>query len=117
MVKHVCSSPGLLTKTTHSYKVALLARLMFSGFPLANKSNYLPNQQHMVRSYTHISSGRADTGLFDMLVKSYPAGNISKASLVAEQSNEGPEGQFIYRPGPVRAFGVISGGTGITFML
>jgi cytochrome-b5 reductase len=74
----------------------------------------------VVRSYTPIS---ADTtpGHFDLLIKSYPTGNISKyvASLRVGDTMKvkGPKGAMVYTPNMVRHFGMIAGGTGITPML
>ena len=73
-----------------------------------------------MRSYTPIS-GDEQPGSFDLLIKSYPQGNISKhiASLSIGQTIRvrGPKGAFVYTPNMVRAFGMIAGGTGITPML
>ncbi|KAK9369031.1 hypothetical protein V1509DRAFT_501909 [Lipomyces kononenkoae] len=105
----------------------------FYRFALPNKNDTLglPIGQHVsiaatidgkeiVRSYTPTSSDD-DRGYFDLLIKSYPTGNISKyvAGLQVGQSVRvrGPKGNMVYRPGLVRAFGMIAGGTGITPML
>jgi len=76
--------------------------------------------KEIVRSYTPIS-GDHQPGFFDLLIKSYPTGNISKhmASLVVGQSIKvrGPKGAMVYTPNMVRHFGMIAGGTGITPML
>lgn len=76
--------------------------------------------KEVVRSYTPISSDE-DHGFFDLLIKSYPTGNISKhiASLSIGQTLKvkGPKGAMVYTPGLVRHFGMIAGGTGITPML
>ena len=76
--------------------------------------------KEVVRSYTPISSDE-NRGYFDLLIKSYPTGNISKyvASLKIGQplKVKGPKGAMIYTPGLVRHFGMIAGGTGITPML
>lgn len=76
--------------------------------------------KEIVRSYTPIS-GDHQPGYFDLLIKSYPQGNISKymASLVVGQAIRvrGPKGAFVYEPNMVRHFGMIAGGTGITPML
>jgi cytochrome-b5 reductase len=76
--------------------------------------------KEIVRSYTPVSSDN-DRGHFDLLIKSYPTGNISKhvASLQVGQTMKvkGPKGAMVYRPGLVRRFGMIAGGTGITPML
>jgi cytochrome-b5 reductase len=73
-----------------------------------------------VRSYTPIS-GDHQPGYFDLLIKSYPTGNISRhmASLAVGQTIRvrGPKGAFVYTPNMVRHFGMIAGGTGITPML
>lgn len=62
-----------------------------------------------------------DRGYFDLLIKSYPTGNISKyiSNLKIGETIKvkGPKGQMTYYPGLVRAFGMIAGGTGITPML
>lgn len=76
--------------------------------------------KEIVRSYTPIS-GDHQPGYFDLLIKSYPTGNISKhmASLAVGQSIrlKGPKGAFVYTPNMVRHFGMVAGGTGITPML
>ena len=62
-----------------------------------------------------------DRGYFDLLIKSYPTGNISKyiSNLKIGETIKikGPKGQMTYHPGLVRGFGMIAGGTGITPML
>jgi len=76
--------------------------------------------KEVVRSYTPIS-GDHQPGYFDLLIKSYPTGNISKhmASLTVGQTIKvrGPKGAMVYTPNMVRHFGMIAGGTGITPML
>ena len=76
--------------------------------------------KEVVRSYTPISSDE-DLGFFDLLIKSYPTGNISKyisnMTLGQNLKVKGPKGAMVYTPGLVRHFGMIAGGTGITPML
>ncbi|KAH6610336.1 nitrate reductase [Trichoderma cornu-damae] len=76
--------------------------------------------KEVVRSYTPIS-GDHQPGFVDLLIKSYPQGNISKhmASLQVGQTIRvrGPKGAFVYTPNMVRHFGMVAGGTGITPML
>ena len=76
--------------------------------------------QQVVRSYTPISSD-ITPGHFDLLVKSYPTGNVSKhmAGLMVGQTMKvkGPKGAMVYTPNMVSKFGMIAGGTGITPML
>ena len=82
----------------------------------------LPGHERQTRrSYTPITSDEEDHGYFDLMVKSYPKGNLSKhmASLQIGQSLPflGPSGAMIYSPNMVRRLGMIAGGTGITPML
>ena len=76
--------------------------------------------KEIVRSYTPISGDHVP-GYFDLLIKSYPKGNISRhvASLEIGQSIRvrGPKGAFEYTPNMVRHFGMVAGGSGITPML
>lgn len=108
-------------------------RLQSYRFKLPNETDILglPIGQHVslkatidgtdvMRSYTPISSD-STPGYFDLLIKSYPTGNISKyvASLQVGQTMkvQGPKGAMVYTPNMVREFGMIAGGTGITPML
>ncbi|EJD52768.1 ferredoxin reductase-like protein [Auricularia subglabra TFB-10046 SS5] len=72
------------------------------------------------RSYTPTSSDD-DKGYFDLLVKAYEKGNISRHLSLLKIGDKirvkGPKGQFNYRPALSREFGMIAGGTGITPML
>ncbi|CAH1756777.1 10239_t:CDS:2 [Entrophospora sp. SA101] len=69
------------------------------------------NGKVLQRSYTPTSSDD-DLGHFDLVIKSYPNGNVSKyfAELEIGQtiSVKGPKGQFKYTPGLVRALGMIA---------
>lgn len=119
----------LKEKTTLSHNTAIYR---FS-LPKPNDILGLPIGQHMslaatidgqekevVRSYTPISSDE-NRGYFDLLIKSYPTGNISKhmAGLKIGDTMKvrGPKGAMVYTPNLVRHFGMIAGGTGITPML
>ncbi|TPX15286.1 uncharacterized protein E0L32_004563 [Thyridium curvatum] len=72
------------------------------------------------RSYTPIS-GDDQPGSFDLLIKTYPQGNMTQhlASMTVGQSirARGPKGNFTYTSNMVRRLGMIAGGTGITPML
>ncbi|KAK9479049.1 hypothetical protein V1514DRAFT_329047 [Lipomyces japonicus] len=117
----------LAEKTILSHNVAIYR----FALPHPNDILGLPIGQHVsiaasidgkevIRSYTPTSSDD-DRGHFDLLIKSYPTGNISKyvAGLQIGQTIRvrGPKGNMVYSPGLVRAFGMIAGGTGITPML
>ena len=76
--------------------------------------------KEVLRSYTPISSDE-DAGYFDLLIKAYPQGNISKylTTLQVGQTMKvrGPKGAMVYTPNMSRHIGMIAGGTGITPML
>ncbi|CAG8892081.1 unnamed protein product [Penicillium egyptiacum] len=76
--------------------------------------------KEVVRSYTPISSDN-EAGYFDLLVKAYPQGNISKYLTELKVGDNmkvrGPKGAMVYTPNMCRHIGMISGGTGITPML
>ncbi|KAK5990242.1 NADH-cytochrome b5 reductase 1 [Cladobotryum mycophilum] len=109
------------------YRFKLPSERTVLGLPIGQHISigaYLPHDDNttkeIVRSYTPIS-GDHQPGFFDVLIKSYPQGNISKymASLQVGQTIRvrGPKGAFVYTPNMVRHFGMIAGGTGITPML
>ncbi|MCJ1437298.1 NADH-cytochrome b5 reductase [Xylographa pallens] len=122
----------LKEKTALSHNVAIYR----FNLPTSNSILGLPIGQHMsvaanitqpdgvvkevVRSYTPISSDE-NYGYFDLLIKSYPTGNISKhmAQMKIGQTLKvkGPKGAMVYTPNLVKRFGMIAGGTGITPML
>ncbi|KAK7432220.1 NADH-cytochrome b5 reductase [Neonectria magnoliae] len=122
----------LQDKTVISHNVA---RYRFK-LPTSNAILGLPIGQHIsvgalieqpdgiakeiVRAYTPLT-GDEERGHVDLLIKSYPQGNISRhfASLKLGQSIRvrGPKGAFVYKPNMVRRFGMIAGGTGITPMI
>ncbi|KAL5333253.1 NADH-cytochrome b5 reductase 1 [Aspergillus crustosus] len=76
--------------------------------------------KEVVRSYTPISSDN-EAGYFDLLVKAYPQGNISKYLTTLEVGQtmkvRGPKGAMVYTPNLCSRIGMIAGGTGITPML
>lgn len=76
--------------------------------------------KEVVRSYTPTSLNE-DLGHFDLVIKSYPTGTLSKWFTTLKVGDpchvRGPKGNFVYTPNMCRAFGMIAGGTGITPML
>ncbi|KAJ7169596.1 ferredoxin reductase-like C-terminal NADP-linked domain-containing protein [Mycena filopes] len=78
------------------------------------------NGKEIFRSYTPISSDD-QKGSFDLLIKSYEKGNISRHfSLLKIGDNirvKGPKGQFDYVAGLTGGIGMIAGGSGITPIL
>ncbi|KZT06898.1 NADH-cytochrome b5 reductase [Laetiporus sulphureus 93-53] len=78
------------------------------------------NGKDIMRSYTPTSSDD-DRGHFDLLVKAYEKGNISRYLSLLKIGDKirvkGPKGQFTYSPSQWRVLGMIAGGTGITPMI
>ena len=116
--------PSLSVLTLPRYRFNLPTSNSVLGLPIGQHISIgamLPGQpKEVVRSYTPISSDE-NRGYFDLLIKSYPTGNISKhvATLQAGQTLKvkGPKGAMMYTPNMVRRLGMIAGGTGITPML
>lgn len=108
----------------YSYRFKLPRETDILGLPIGQHISLAATidgqPKEVVRSYTPISSDE-DKGYFDLLIKSYPTGNISKyvTSLMVGQTMKvrGPKGAMVYAPGLVKRFGMIAGGTGITPML
>ena len=107
-----------------SYRFNLPTTQHILGLPIGQHISVaaaIPGQEkEVVRSYTPISSDES-FGYFDLLIKSYPTGNISKhmANMKIGQTLKvkGPKGAMVYTPNMVTHFGMIAGGTGITPML
>jgi len=118
----VASAVDLITDSWCSYKFNLPQSNAILGLPIGQHVSLAAtiDGKEIVRSYTPISSD-ADRGHFNLLIKSYPTGNISKfvANMKIGQTIKcrGPKGQFVYTPNMARAFAMIAGGTGITPML
>ncbi|KAL1972766.1 hypothetical protein VTN31DRAFT_7180 [Thermomyces dupontii] len=115
------------TKISHNvaiYRFALPRPTDILGLPIGQHislSAQLPgNPNPVVRSYTPISSDN-ERGYFDLLVKTYPQGNISKyldeMKIGQKMKVRGPKGAMVYTPNMCRHIGMIAGGTGITPML
>ncbi|KAI3403521.1 CBR1 [Candida oxycetoniae] len=100
------------------------------GLPRPSDTLNLPIGQHIsigaivdgkeiVRSYTPISTSD-QKGHFDLLIKTYENGNISKHVAEKEVGHfveiRGPKGFFTYAPNMKKSLGMIAGGTGIAPM-
>ncbi|KAI1003799.1 NADH-cytochrome b5 reductase 1 [Podosphaera aphanis] len=117
----------VITHNVAIYRFELPSPTSILGLPIGQHISIAADIQQadgttkeIVRSYTPVSSDH-QSGYFDLLIKSYPNGNISKFvdSLQIGETIKvrGPKGAFVYTPNMVRAFGMIAGGTGITPML
>lgn len=140
---NVCISPSSFTEfpiskktqTSHNtavYRFKLPTEQSILGLPIGqhislaaelqvlDPKDNIVKPKEVVRSYTPISSD-VHPGYFDLLIKSYPTGLLSRhfASLKEGDTMKvrGPKGQMVYTPNMVRRFGMIAGGTGITPML
>ncbi|KAL9388296.1 hypothetical protein Peur_016901 [Populus x canadensis] len=78
--------------------------------------------QEVIRSYTPITLD-SQVGYFELVVKMYPEGRMSHHFSEMREGDylavKGPQAfkvPFNYKPGQVRAFGMIAGGSGITPM-
>ncbi|KAL1964949.1 hypothetical protein VTN77DRAFT_6302 [Rasamsonia byssochlamydoides] len=106
------------------YRFALPRPTDILGLPIGQHISLaatIPGQpKEVVRSYTPISSDH-EAGYFDLLVKTYPQGNISKyldnLKIGQTMKVKGPKGAMVYTPNMARHIGMIAGGTGITPML
>ncbi|KAG7195183.1 NADH-cytochrome b5 reductase [Scheffersomyces spartinae] len=116
----------LIKKTRVSHNSAVYR----FGLPNSSDRLGLPIGQHIslgaviegkevVRSYTPISTDD-ELGYFDLLIKTYESGNISrvvdKLEIGDTMDVRGPKGFFTYTPNMVESFGMIAGGTGIAPM-
>lgn len=122
----------ILSHNTAIYRFALPTPNSILGLPIGQhisiaahldvkdpKTETVTNKE-VVRSYTPISSD-VEPGYVDLLIKSYPTGNISRHLATLKIGDKlkvkGPKGAMVYTPNMVRHFGMIAGGTGITPML
>lgn len=112
---------AVISHNSARYRFGLPRPTDILGLPIGQHISIAANidGKEIVRSYTPTSSDE-DKGFFDLVIKTYPTGNISKHVgnlAIGDTINvRGPKGNFVYTPGMVRAFGMVAGGTGITPM-
>ncbi|KAF2124224.1 NADH-cytochrome b5 reductase 3 [Dothidotthia symphoricarpi CBS 119687] len=114
----------VLSHNTAVYRFKLPRESDILGLPIGQHislaATIAGQPKEVVRSYTPTSSDH-DKGHFDLLIKAYPTGNISKhvanLNIGDVMKVKGPKGAMVYTPNMVRHFGMIAGGTGITPML
>ncbi|KAI6676695.1 hypothetical protein NL676_037491 [Syzygium grande] len=77
------------------------------------------NGEDVIRPYTPITLD-FDVGYFELVVKMYPQGTMSRHFREMAEGDylpvKGPKGPIKYKPGQARALGMIAGGSGITPM-
>lgn len=111
-----------VSDNTAVYRFRLPSDQSILGLPIGQHISLQANidGKNVQRSYTPVSSDD-DKGFFDLMIKTYPNGNISKyisTLKVGEKMQvKGPKGQMKYSPDLCRRIGMIAGGTGITPML
>ena len=122
-----------ISHNTAIYRFSLPSKTSILGLPIGQHISLAANldvtdpktsevvNKEVVRSYTPITSDATAPGHFDLLIKSYPQGNISRhlqtLKIGDKMKVKGPKGAMVYTPNMVRRFGMIAGGTGITPML
>ncbi|CAL1695982.1 unnamed protein product [Somion occarium] len=112
----------VISPNTAIYRFGLPHPQAVLGLPIGQHISVAAeiNGKDIMRSYTPTSSDN-DLGHFDLLVKAYEKGNISRYISLLKIGDKirvkGPKGQFTYSPRVARHLGMIAGGTGITPML
>ncbi|QIW96082.1 hypothetical protein AMS68_001600 [Peltaster fructicola] len=126
------SDKTVLSHNTAIYRFKLPTEHSILGLPIGQhisigatldvtdpKTNTTERKQ-VVRSYTPVSSDN-EPGHFDLLIKSYPTGNISKHFATLKIGDtvdvKGPKGAMVYTANMNKHIGMIAGGSGITPML
>ncbi|KAJ3208497.1 NADH-cytochrome b5 reductase [Entophlyctis luteolus] len=112
----------VVSPNTAIYRLALPSKDLVLGLPIGQHIQVTANidGKDFTRSYTPISSDD-NLGLLDLLIKSYPTGNLSRYFAGLKVGDKvrikGPKGNFKYAVNLVKTLGMIAGGTGITPML
>ncbi|EJT97802.1 ferredoxin reductase-like C-terminal NADP-linked domain-containing protein [Dacryopinax primogenitus] len=111
-----------VSPNTALYRFALPHADDILGLPIGNHISISAeiNGKVVTRAYTPTSSDD-DLGHFDLMIKTYEMGAISKWISLLKPGQKvrikGPRGQFKYHASLSRELGMIAGGTGITPML
>lgn len=115
-------SKTYITKETAIYRFGLPSYDYVLGLPIGQHISIKAtiDDKNYLRSYTPISLDYESNGFFELLVKAYPTGNISKMIgdlKIGDKINVcGPAGFYDYTPNCRKKLGMVAGGTGITPM-
>ncbi|KAI0461483.1 hypothetical protein LJB42_000780 [Komagataella kurtzmanii] len=110
-----------LTHNTAIFRFGLPRPTDVLGLPIGQHISIAASigGKEVLRSYTPTSTDDAK-GYFDLLIKVYEQGNITKyvdnLKLGESIRVRGPKGNFTYTPNMVKELNMIAGGTGITPM-
>lgn len=107
-----------VTNISQSYRFGLVREDEVLEIPVGH--HVAVKVEDEIRHYTPISS-KFDKGFFDILVKSYPDGKVSKKFAEMKPGQfvdfRGPVGRFSYSTNQVKEIGLVAGGSGITPIL
>ncbi|SCU77748.1 LAME_0A02102g1_1 [Lachancea meyersii CBS 8951] len=113
----------VLTHNTAVYRFALPKHTDVLGLPIGQHisiQGFLKDGKEIMRSYTPTSLDSDSVGFFELLIKSYEQGNVSKMIGELEIGDKikvrGPKGFYTYTPNMNSEIGMIAGGTGIAPM-
>lgn len=111
-----------VTHNTARYRFKLTHSEHVLGLPIGQHITVKAeiNGKTVSRSYTPTSLDHESPGYFELLVKTYPEGNISKhigdLKLGDKVKVSGPRGFYEYTPNVRKHLAMVAGGTGITPM-
>ncbi|KAH7301303.1 hypothetical protein KP509_23G019400 [Ceratopteris richardii] len=113
------------TQLSHNvvkFRFALPTPHSVLGLPIGQHISCLGQDkggEEVIKPYTPTTLD-SDIGFFELVIKIYPYGRMShhfsKLQVGDSLSVRGPKGRFLYRPGAVKALGMLAGGTGLTPM-
>jgi len=112
----------IINHNTRLFRFALPREDDVLGLPIGQHLSFraIIDSQEVLRSYTPVSSDD-DLGHFDLVVKVYEKGLMSKyfdnMNIGQTIDVKGPKGKFVYEPNMRKTLGMLAGGTGITPML
>ncbi|KAI3926847.1 hypothetical protein MKX01_032762 [Papaver californicum] len=117
-----CVKRTQLSHNVVKFKVALPTPTSVLGLPIGQHISCRGKDslgEDVIKPYTPTTLD-TNVGHFELVIKMYPQGRMShhfREMRVGDyMAVKGPKGRFKYRPGQVRAFGMLAGGSGITPM-
>ncbi|XP_073062230.1 NADH--cytochrome b5 reductase 1-like [Primulina eburnea] len=113
------------TQISHNvatFKFALPSPTSVMGLPIGKHISCRGKDsqgEEVIKPYTPTTLD-SDVGYFELVIKMYPQGRMSHHFREMREGDylsvKGPKGRFNYKPGQVRAFGMLAGGSGLTPM-